>query len=531
MRIITYTIETHDDGNLTIRESTGQSITSQHIGELLEWLLDDYTEVPDKLFVVWDLADFAAPLLRKLGKECCQEIANDQPPRTRLYKPFNVFYRYMAERGGLFGIDKGYNRQTASFYSLNQFFAKGQEAPGTAEEIQALGDELLRSLSEVGINPTRLTSPIAAYLSCTKLPIPQSDRSAQGEVLAGEYAFQCTSREWRDCFQVGTWEGTSFDYDMVNAYTAIAARLRDTRDAEYIYSTDYVPGATWGFLKGRVTIREDVTLHPIIREMADGSHGTPVGTWETYLTLQEVQFIEKFDIGHFELEDGWFVKFRHGDKPLNSLMQQLYGNRQKTASPTLGRFLKDVANGLVGKFLQINDDGTVGEYYNPCWHAMVTVMTRLKVALFIYGNNAQENTIAINTDGCLIDKELPIGPDPGLGQWRLSGTHPAIVVSPGLVFTADKSPQGINYATLRTLIEAKPKDNMYRHYRRRHTTLKEAVDAGDISQVGEMNNYSGTVNLPAIAEGLTRRFPKFPQTGGELLAGIYKSTPLKWKDK
>jgi len=529
VRVIAYTIETHDDDQLTIRESTGQSITSADIGELLDWLLIDYTETPEILMVTWDLADFAAPLLRKLGPECCEELAKNQPPRTKLFPPYNIFYRYVQERGGLFAIDKGFKKQTASFYSLNQFFPKGQEAPETAEAVQSLGDDLIQSLSSIGVNPTKLTSPIAAYLSCTTLPIPRSDRSGQGEILAGEYAFECTSREWRDCFQVGTWEADQcFDYDLINAYSAVAAQLLDTRDAEFIYSTDYVPGAYWGFLKGRVTIKGDVLVSPIIREMADGSHGTPVGSWDTYLTLGEVNFINKNEIGHFDLEDGWFVKFRHGDRPLESLMRKLYGDRKKSDNPTLARFLKDTANGMIGKLLQVNDDGTVGEYYNPVWHAMVTSTVRLAVSRFIYNENAQEHVIAINTDGCLMDREMPVRENPGLGQWRLSGTHPAIAVSPGLVFTADKSPQGINYDTLRAMMAEDPKASEYRHYRRRHTTLKEAVDAGDIGQVGELNTYSGTVNLPAIAESLTRQFLKYPQNGGELLAKKYVSTPFRW---
>lgn len=308
MRVIAYTIESHDDGQITIRESTGQSITSSEIDKLFDWLMVAYKPVPDALFVAWDLGDFAAPLLRKLGVECCEELAGPNH-KTKIPDPYKVFFRYRPESGGVLGIDKGYKIATASIYSLNQFFPKDTPDPETAEEIQAYGDDLVRLLASVGLEPSKLTSAVAAYLSCVNLPLPLYKDASESEKMAGDYAFHCTSKEWRDCYQVGHWEASECEeYDLTNAYAAVAARMPNTRDAEYLHSTEYVEGAYWGFLKGRVTINDDVLVSPIMRTMADGAWGTPVGSWDTYLTLHEVKFIERWGIGHFELEDGWFLK-------------------------------------------------------------------------------------------------------------------------------------------------------------------------------------------------------------------------------
>jgi len=405
--------------------------------------------------------------------------------------------------------------------------------------MQLQADELLRQLDTAGMQPTKLTSPIAAYLSCNMLPAPKSREAGPSQVYADEYAREC-SREWRDCFQVGHWtQGEAFDFDMVNAYAAAASRLMDTRYADFTYSKEPMPGAYWGFLKGRVTINPDVLVHPIIAELPNGALGTPVGSWDTYLTSADVKFIERWGIGEFEMEDGWFVTFRHGLQPLNSTMKKLYADRMKaknTGDTALATFLKNVANGFVGKFLETYEnpytlpDGTktnVGEYYNPIWHAVVTATARLKLAEFIYQNDAQENVIAVNTDGCLLDKMVEVSANPTMGEWKLAGSNPVIVLSPQRVMSGDKHPQGMTYSMLCELIAEHPDSSEYLETGSRYVTLSEAVEAGDISSVGESAQRGRGLTLPAIGASQTRIFPQFPQTGAELLTQVYKSFPIR----
>lgn len=529
MREIAYRSQSNPDGTITIEESTGQTITSHNLDELLDWLLFDYQDKPDHICVTWDLAQFVAPILRKLGIECCQELVETH--RTKLYKPYKIFYRYRTESGGVFGIDKGFKRCTFNVYSLNQFFPEGTPPPETVDDTRHLAWKLLQSMGSAEIYPDRLTSPIAAFLSCQELPVKMDGNLPVTATLAEEYAFNCTSKEWRDCFKVGHWD-KAYDYDITNAYAYAASELLDSRNGGYIYSDSWVPGSSWGFMKGKVTINDGVKVSPIMCEMPDGSWGTPTGTWETYLTLDEAIFIKEWAIGRFIMDDGWFVKFNYKSYPLKEFMQNMYRHRLVADTRTLGEFLKDVANGLVGKLLQINDDGTVGEYYNPMWHALITSRTRLRVAKFIYENKVQDNTIAVNTDGCLLDTMIPMKAlDLGrMGGWRCSGVNPAIALSPGLIFTADKKPQGINYDTLSRMMRQYPGRSEYRHQRERHTTLLEAVKAGELSQVGAMNRYAGAVNLPSLAEWQTREFEGYPATGGQLMARIYNSKPFALKE-
>lgn len=525
MRVVAYLLKVDGD-QLTVQESNGQSLTSENVDDLFDFIMDDYMEKPDKIFVTWDLADFAAPLFRKLGKACCEQLASTWH-KTKLHQPYTVFFRYRTESGGVLGIDKGVHDQTVSIYSLSQFFPKETPEPQSAKEVKMYGDELLKAMGEAGIVPNKLTSPIASYLSACPLPL-SSGEITPTEVMAGEYAKECTSKEWRDCFKVGWWqEGESYDYDIVNAYSSVAQYLRDTRSADYIYSRDYVPDACWGFLKGRVTINDDVLVSPIVKVMEDGSLGTPVGSWDTYLTLWEARFINEWEIGHFDLEDGWFVQFTNNSRPLADIMVGLYNDRVKAENPMLSRYLKGVANGIVGKFLETHDDGSVGPYYNPIWHAAVTSVVRLKVAKFIYENNVQRSVVAVNTDGCLLEQKVSVPDNPTLGEWRYSGSKPVLVLSSGYIFSADKQPHGVNYDMLMDKIAECPDACAYRSSMQRPTTLQEAVEYGDITQVGEMNAYASMINLPEIAESQTREFDSFPQTGGTLIGAKYSSVPFK----
>jgi len=544
-RVIAYSSRDNQDGTITITESTGQSITSSDLSELFKWLLDDWKPEPDKLFVTWNLGQFTAPLLRKLGIAACRNLADPQYNRTEFFRPFVVFFRYKADTGGLFRIesgplreDNGRKHRTNEFgcYSLAQFIDRNAPDPGP-EQCQRLGTDLVAQLDRAGISPSKLTSPIAAYLSATELPAPKSSEASPEHIMAEDYAEKC-SREWRDCFQVGHWdEGESFDYDITSAYAWAATRLPDTRESEFIFSRDYVDGAYDGFLKGRVTIDKNVLVHPIVTELPNGALGTPVGSWDTHLTLGEVRFIERHNIGRFDLVDGWFIK-SSGRPPLADLMHALY-NRRKEAErereTALAQFLKGVANGFVGKFLEKYDrlytlpDGSktnVGEYYNATWHAMVTSAVRLRLGSFIYQHRAQENVIGVNTDGCLLDKRVSTVATPELGDWRLTGSPPVIVVSPQRVMHGHKRPQGMTYDMLVQLIAENPDEMEYVERGERYVTLTEAVDAGDIAAVGELATRGRGLLLPAIGEGQTRIFPEFPATGAELLANRYRSRPV-----
>jgi len=99
----------------------------------------------------------------------------------------------------------------------------------------------------------------------------------------------------------------AYDYDMVSAFPKVAAKLYDTRACDWVESGEYQPKAVYGYCKGVVTIYDWVMLSPIIYIAESGDSLSAIGTWETYLTKAEIDFISKWGIGEFKIENGWWA--------------------------------------------------------------------------------------------------------------------------------------------------------------------------------------------------------------------------------
>ena len=121
----------------------------------------------------------------------------------------------------------------ATFYGLSGFFNEGEPELRSASALQELGDNSLKALAEIGIVPTKLSSPIAAFLSCRKLPRLSTIADTPDPYMGAQYyAEQCDGKEWREACKVGHWAfDECFSYDLSCAYGSVAARLPDLADA------------------------------------------------------------------------------------------------------------------------------------------------------------------------------------------------------------------------------------------------------------------------------------------------------------
>ncbi|GAG04302.1 unnamed protein product, partial [marine sediment metagenome] len=260
-------------------------------------------------------------------------------------------------------------------YHLKQFCPDGKEV--SAEETKELGMELLSQLRRMGLNPTRLVSPISIYDECVlkRMLVPIASHVPPEAVEALDYSMQGMNREWRSAYQLGYWE-QAFDYDLTAAYPSLIAQLRDIRYAKW-HKSAQEEKCDWGIMKGMVTIDADIS--PIVCE----DNTLRAGTWEEYLTTEDIQFIREYGIGDFKIIDGWFMNYGIKDCfPFEVAMNRLFGMRATNQFVT--RISKSISVGLGGKFGEIKTDGTYGDYFNPIYRLMVTSRARLKVAKFIY---------------------------------------------------------------------------------------------------------------------------------------------------
>lgn len=99
----------------------------------------------------------------------------------------------------------------------------------------------------------------------------------------------------------------AYDYDLVSSFPSVARDLVDIRYCDWVKSNEYQPEAIYGYVKCEVTIYDWVMVSPIIYTDENGDSSTPTGTWETYLTKGELDFIDKWKIGEYKILEGWWA--------------------------------------------------------------------------------------------------------------------------------------------------------------------------------------------------------------------------------
>ncbi len=519
--VIGYTSKV-EDGKVLITDSFGQKIYSNHLGDLLCFLLESLDEKDDKMHLkaTWNLDQFVAPILKLVGQSSCKKLASSNHKVkigsfTLFYIPKKLFSIRLFEDG---------DNYEATLYDISQYYPKhdDQDAIGIA----AAGGVLLSSLEKIGIfNPVKLTSPVAIYQDAIleHMDIPNLTNMPGKSLEAASYAYRCAGKAWTVAYKIGHFTN-AYDYDLTSAYPSEASQLFSTKYCSYKKANHYIP-CHIAFLKGTVTINAPIS--PIIYRTEDGNLISPVGTWDDYFTSEEIAFIEKWKLGSFKLKDGWFLTFTAPVKPLELPLQRLYAIRRKSIYDELvDRITKGIGVGIVGKMAERFEDGTPGKYFNPIWHSLVTSRVRLKVGEFIFANSLTKDLVHTSVDGVLVTKEVKLPKYSGMGSWRLSSSGSALVVSSGQLFYGDKHPKGINYEALIAMIKADPNESYYGTKKLRPQTLAEAIESDDISNIGTVKEYWTSIDFAPDIHKHDRAFNKLPYTGKDLLKRVYNSNPL-----
>jgi hypothetical protein len=191
MRIVAYRI-TPIEGKLMIEESGGESRLSTDPVRLFEFLLEDYSPC---IKVCWDLDSTVAPLLKLLGVGACRKL---RKTKRLFYEGFSLFY----VTGKVFIIK--HPQAKMSLYGLEQYYPELNE-PESVDLIQGFGVELLKELKKMGMEPTKLTSPIAIYDECimSKMDLPKLKDIPP---KAAEFAYRCSGRLFIEAHQIGYWQ-------------------------------------------------------------------------------------------------------------------------------------------------------------------------------------------------------------------------------------------------------------------------------------------------------------------------------------
>lgn len=204
LRIVAYTSEIID-GKVALSDSELNTITSNNSADLLGFLSESYSdskrEIPYyELKVAFDLDVFVAPILKSLGISVCKKLAS--PSHTYEFDGGSIFYI----PSKIFSLD--YNGHRSFIYHLAQYFENTPD-PQEPLEIHALASILIETLRDMGMNPRKLTSPVAIYKDCIlkHMSIPTIvDLPGSKEEELIDWAEHCKGRLFIESYQIGVWE-------------------------------------------------------------------------------------------------------------------------------------------------------------------------------------------------------------------------------------------------------------------------------------------------------------------------------------
>lgn len=464
--ILSYTAERQDQSVL-LSCNDGRQLVADKWEDIAGFLL-----MPCDMALVFNIDKFFDTILPKDIKEALKGGG-------RHYSYDNRKLYYQPSR--MFGINQ------IDFYGLSRY---SDNEITNVTELSELATKVMKAYSYFGVTPARLTSPVAVFSEMDKVDFPRAcdlpDSAFDMLSKCAEVAWE----EWREVYKLGHWEANEItDYDLTSAYPYLISLLPDLRGAKFFASKTMPANYSWGLLQGKLKIEKDAT--PFLY----------VGEWNGLITSDHFWLINKYELGKFEMEQGWFYSLPVSPRyPFGDMMQMLYKARRNENS-LVQKIAKAISVGIGGKFAQRYDDGKLGDNYNSIYATLITSRCQVKVADFIWRNNLSDRCVSVMVDGCLVEGErLQLPENNGMGSWRANPPSPFLVASLLYQWGGDKRPDGQNYDSFISLIRKNPKSSIY-----------------------------GNVDLNLL--DYDRSFDKPPKTGAELLSKVYSSNPTMASSK
>ncbi len=546
--LICYFIKDMPDGKLMISNSYDHYIISDDVDELLGFLYKPYRDIDSReLKLFYDLDEQVSHIFRLMSNETihkvCESRRFDDADKLYYTRGHNFAIKGDIEFNGTRNPDYKY-QYNAWFYDLKKFCYTPHNTPQNANDVYKLGIKLMDLCKKLGITtPTKANSEISILENnpvnkkllpvYTKLPITD-DMLHIARMIANHQA-------WTTNYKVGWFKDNTYDYDINSCYAYQLSKVRDFNNAEYTpYTKDYkykseiYKGNVTGYFRVKLTINDNVNCHPFYAKWNADKPIYPVGTWDTYLMLEEILALYKYKIGTCEILDGFYVYFKSNNNPMKVMVDRWYKSRQLGDDES--KYFKAVMVEFIGKMLRVSDDNTPSETYNPLIVAWIYSQARLQVLKFIQDNELQEDIIAISTDGVLSTKQATktqMVDKTVLGGWRYNAPEPVFVLSPGWLVTPSKSPHAMKYDELFKLFNDNPDNVEYIKTTCKIATVYEAEEIFDnIKLVGTMQNFHESINLSLLRGLQDRLYYDYPKCGKDILDGnVYESEPIRMKVK
>ena len=405
--------------------------------------------------------------------------------------------------------------------SLFPIYANTKIVQWYAATAQKRGEEVYNALSEIGLSPKSLTSPIAAFNKeiLQYISLPTIDDMPNE---AAYFAYKCCGRPWVEAFKRGHFKET-WDYDLKSAYASELAELIDMRFGKWIKYDKYLGRGIYGYCLCEIETTSNFS--PIIF-----NNYTPTGNFTTYLTKNEIDFIRKWELGTIEILDGWWwipnITINDTHKPLKQLAIDLFVEKEKaqdSQESLKANLIKRILSGIWGKTLEATPGG-FGANFMPAWGAEVETNVRLKIAEVVLQNNMQNHVLSIIVDGMITDQPFTnLLADGTMGSWKLSSHSSAVIIGSGIQAVENKRQSGqfaLNYDWLLKEIAKKPKNKVYKIKGTSAVTLPKAFIQNRFKDLGNIEEFSRIIEVDYEQK---RCYETDIKNGYELLLGQYNS--------
>lgn len=478
-----------------------------------------------------DLDQFVAPIIKLLGMNIAESLYH----KNRVtFRPFNLSYVH----GKKFQIiDIRSQGKRVSIYDLSQYFPKEDTSNLPLEIASDRALQVVKAVKGLNLPSRNFSSPVKlfeeSYLSRMSLPV-LSD--IPDEVIG--LSSKCAGKLWIQAYKLGYFENIK-DYDMKGAFPNIMKDLIDIRRGYWTKVKDFadplMKKAYYGYFKGKITIKDNAVIHPIMKNRNPNSKNTedkswysPVGTWNDILTLEEILFIQRWRLGTFEPFSGWVFIPDKIIRPFRNTISNMLLKWKESSDPVVKTIAKRMSVGIYGKMLEKYED-RLGKYYNPVYGAEITSRCRLECANFIYRNKLINDLIHIYVDGVAYqDNDSKITKLEAYSndiQWQFEYEGKMLVLSSGLIYSADKKPKGLHLNEIIDLFEKNPKKGIYSVTKQRPITLKEAVQMNDLSKVGLVSDFKTEIDFYSMEHD--RNFKPVPMCGKDIMRKTAHSKPFK----
>lgn len=200
--------------------SNGSIASSDGEIETRPYYLDYLMTTADTINCFYHLNYSVANLLKMVGitKEQGQTLLDKKQLN---FKDFTIKYI----PGKFFSLSKGtgYQRPFVSFSDLSQYHGDElwrqnptENLIGLAKRGAEIANDVYNTLTEIGLHPKTLASPIRAYQTevLEKMSLPTIDHLPE---QAAKYAYECCKGNWLEAHQIGHWDKV-YDFDM-NCYS------------------------------------------------------------------------------------------------------------------------------------------------------------------------------------------------------------------------------------------------------------------------------------------------------------------------